>query len=97
VKAPDVGGKFVEIDRVSEEQRRKRHPSALDEFSAKHPTFFEKHNGDWRRHVVEEFHLSDTIDIAIWELAPSSPFTASLPILLSSRGRTVQSGCLSTG
>jgi hypothetical protein len=70
---------------------------ALDEFSAKHPTFFEKHNGDWRRHVVEEFHLSDTIDIAIWELAPSSPFTASLPILLSSRGRTVQSGCLSTG
>jgi hypothetical protein len=41
---------------------------ALDEFSAKHPTFFEKHNGDWRRLVVEESHLSDTIDIAIWDL-----------------------------
>ena len=41
---------------------------ALDDFSAKHPSFFERHNGDWRRSVVEELHLSDTIEIAIWDL-----------------------------
>ena len=41
---------------------------ALNDFSAKHPTFFEKHNGDWRKHVVAESHLSDTIEIAIWDL-----------------------------
>lgn len=41
---------------------------ALDEFSTKHPTFFEKHNGDWRKYVVAESHLSDTIEVAIWDL-----------------------------
>lgn len=41
---------------------------ALDEFSAKHPTFFESHSGAWRKYVVAESHLSDTIEIAIWDL-----------------------------
>ena len=41
---------------------------ALAEFSAKHPTFFEKHGGDWRKYVVAESHLSNTIEIAIWDL-----------------------------
>ncbi|BDS07363.1 hypothetical protein NT6N_24030 [Oceaniferula spumae] len=42
--------------------------NALADFSSKHPTFFEKHGGDWRKHVVVESHLSDTIEIAIWDL-----------------------------
>jgi hypothetical protein len=42
--------------------------SALAEFSAKHPSFFEMYNGDWRKYVVKESHLSDTIEIAIWDL-----------------------------
>jgi hypothetical protein len=41
---------------------------ALDEFSAKHPTFFAKHGGDWRTYVVHELHLSETIEVAIWDL-----------------------------
>nr|WP_319492956.1 hypothetical protein [uncultured Desulfobacter sp.] len=42
--------------------------SALDEFSTKHPTFFAAHNGDWRQFVVKESRLSNTIDVAIWDL-----------------------------
>ena len=42
--------------------------TALAEFSAKHPTLFANHNGDWRQFVVKESHLSDTIEIAIWDL-----------------------------
>jgi hypothetical protein len=42
--------------------------SALSDFSNKHPTFFETHNGDWRQYVIEESHLSDTIEVAIWDL-----------------------------
>ena len=42
--------------------------TALADFSQKHPTFFEKHDGDWRRYVVEESRLSDTIEVAIWDL-----------------------------
>ena len=41
---------------------------AIEEFSTKYPTFFEKYNGDWRKYVVEESHLSETIEIAIWDL-----------------------------
>lgn len=41
---------------------------ALDDFSARHPAFFEKHQGDWRKYVVVESHLSDTLEIAIWDL-----------------------------
>ena len=51
------------IDELSEDTLQ-----ALENFSAKHPTFFEVHGGDWRKHVVEEFRLSDTIEIAIWDL-----------------------------
>jgi len=39
--------------------------TALAEFSAKHPTLFANHNGDWRLFVVKESHLSDTIEIAV--------------------------------
>jgi len=42
--------------------------SALEDFSSKHPSLFEKHNGDWRKHVVKESHLSETIEVAIWDL-----------------------------
>ena len=42
--------------------------TALAEFSRKHPTFFEAHGGDWRQYVIKESHLSDTIEIAIWDL-----------------------------
>ena len=42
--------------------------NALADFSKKHPTFFETHGGDWRQYVIEESHLSDTIDVAIWDL-----------------------------
>ncbi len=41
---------------------------ALADFSIKHPSFFEAHCGDWRQIVVKESHLSDTIDVAIWDL-----------------------------
>ena len=42
--------------------------TALGEFSTKHPTFFENHGGDWRQYVVKESHLSETIEVAIWDL-----------------------------
>ena len=42
--------------------------NALADFSRQHPTFFEAHDGDWRRYVAKESHLSDTIDVAIWDL-----------------------------
>jgi len=42
--------------------------TALADFSDKHPTFFEAQNGDWRQYVVHESHLSDTIEVAIWDL-----------------------------
>ena len=42
--------------------------TALTEFCFRHPKLFEKHAGDWRKYVKQEFHLSDTIDVAIWDL-----------------------------
>lgn len=42
--------------------------SALTEFSEKHPSFFESTQGDWRAFVVSAMDLSETIDIAIWDL-----------------------------
>ncbi|OYP34322.1 hypothetical protein [Rhodopirellula sp. MGV] len=42
--------------------------TALDDFSAKHPTYFENHDGDWRQFVRKELHLSETIEVAIWDL-----------------------------
>ncbi|HSQ18498.1 MAG TPA: hypothetical protein VLM83_12415 [Anaerolineales bacterium] len=42
--------------------------AALADFSARHPTFFAAHGGDWRQYLVKESRLSDTIDIAIWDL-----------------------------
>lgn len=42
--------------------------SALSEFAAKHAALFAKHSGDWRQYVIQESHLSDTIEIAIWDL-----------------------------
>lgn len=42
--------------------------AALSDFSAKHPTFFTKHGGDWRQYVIKENQLSETIEIAIWDL-----------------------------
>jgi hypothetical protein len=41
---------------------------ALSNFSAKHPTFFEKYDGNWKEYVVKECNLSSTIEIAIWDL-----------------------------
>ncbi len=41
---------------------------ALTEFSRRHPTFFESSNGDWKQYVKTEFHLSETIEIAVWDL-----------------------------
>ncbi len=41
---------------------------ALDEFSAKHPSFFESTNGDWKAYVVSSMHLSEIISVAIWDL-----------------------------
>lgn len=42
--------------------------ASINEFSTKHPSFFESTNGDWKAYVVKQFHLSDTIDVAIWDL-----------------------------
>ncbi len=42
--------------------------SALADFSTKHPIAFSAHGGDWRQYVVTESHLSDTIEVAIWDL-----------------------------
>ena len=36
--------------------------------SNKHTTFFEAHGGDWQQYVVKTSHLSDTIEVAIWDL-----------------------------
>ncbi|NVJ62268.1 MAG: hypothetical protein HWE27_17910 [Gammaproteobacteria bacterium] len=41
---------------------------ALIEFSEKHPTFFESSNGNWKLYVKTQLHLSETIEIAIWDL-----------------------------
>ena len=41
---------------------------ALTEFSKRNPTWFERHHGDWSKYVFSELHLSDTIEIAIWDL-----------------------------
>ena len=42
--------------------------SALDEFSKQFPDFFKDYDGDWRRYVKGQLKLSNTIDIAIWDL-----------------------------
>ncbi|QUI65067.1 hypothetical protein GSF04_22360 [Pseudoalteromonas sp. A22] len=42
--------------------------AALQEFNRKHPSFFESTNGDWRVYVKQQLHLSNTIDVAIWDL-----------------------------
>ena len=42
--------------------------SALEEFSNQHPSFFEKHKGQWRQFVKEAFNLSENIETAIWDL-----------------------------
>ena len=41
---------------------------ALIEFSEKHPSLFLSTSGDWRAYVVKELHLSEAIEIAIWDL-----------------------------
>ena len=41
---------------------------ALGEFESKHPTFFEAFEGSWSKTVVGSLNLSDTIDVAIWDL-----------------------------
>jgi hypothetical protein len=41
---------------------------ALEEFSAKHPTFFAATQGNWREFVSQQLKLSDTIEVAIWDL-----------------------------
>jgi hypothetical protein len=41
---------------------------ALAEFSKQHPTLFSSHEGDWRKYLVVECHLSPTIETAIWDL-----------------------------
>ncbi|MFN9941225.1 MAG: hypothetical protein ACK56I_17275, partial [bacterium] len=42
--------------------------AAFEDFSKRHPTFFASHKGHWREFVVRESKLSDTIEIAIWDL-----------------------------
>lgn len=42
--------------------------NALSEFSHKHPTFFKSTNGNWQNYVKQSLQLSETIDIAIWDL-----------------------------
>ena len=42
--------------------------AALGEFNSKHPSFFESTEGNWQAFVKEQLHLSDTIEIAIWDL-----------------------------
>ena len=41
---------------------------ALEDFNTKHPSFFESTNGDWKEFVKKQLHLSNTIDVAIWDL-----------------------------
>ena len=41
---------------------------ALDVFSEKHPTFFESTNGSWKEYVITQCHLSETFEIAVWDL-----------------------------
>ena len=41
---------------------------ALQKFNKKHPSFFESTNGNWIAYVREQLHLSNTIDVAIWDL-----------------------------
>jgi len=41
---------------------------AIDELTAKHPSFFQGTNGDWRSGVRRALNLSETIDIAIQDL-----------------------------
>ncbi len=50
------------------EQLPKGTLDALSDFSDKHPTFFSAGDGDWKAYVVNQCHLSDTIEIAIWDL-----------------------------
>jgi hypothetical protein len=42
--------------------------NVLNEFSREYPTFFEGYGSDWRKCVVDKLQLSDTIEIAIWDL-----------------------------
>ena len=42
--------------------------SVIEEFSKKHPTFFEPTNGNWREYVIKTLELSNTINIAILDL-----------------------------
>ena len=42
--------------------------SALAAFSARFPNLFREYDGDWRAFVVGTAQLSDTIEIAIWDL-----------------------------
>ncbi|MDP2560108.1 hypothetical protein [Psychrobium sp. 1_MG-2023] len=41
---------------------------ALEEFNKKHPSFFESTNGSWRAYVKQKLNLSNTIEVAIWDL-----------------------------
>jgi len=41
---------------------------ALAEFSRKHPDVFKSYDRDWKKFVAKETHLSDTAEIAIWDL-----------------------------
>lgn len=41
---------------------------ALQEFNQKHPSFFESTNGDWRTFIKKQLKLSNTIEVAIWDL-----------------------------
>jgi hypothetical protein len=41
---------------------------ALEEFNDKHSSFFESANGNWKVYVKKQLHLSNTIEIAIWDL-----------------------------
>ena len=58
-------GMFVidELEELPDESK-----SALSTFSDKHPDFFADTNGDWKKFVIEQCHLSDTIETAIWDL-----------------------------
>lgn len=42
--------------------------AALEDFSNKHPTFFAATKGNWQEFVSQQLKLSDTIDVAIWDL-----------------------------
>jgi hypothetical protein len=41
---------------------------ALDDFSNRFPDFFKDYDGDWKRYVKGQLNLSNTIEIAIWDL-----------------------------